>query len=280
MGYADEIICAAVLRAISPSNNLRTYLESKKNLSVASLLEVMRSHFHEKDSTTVFTELSNASQDLNENCLDFVIRMMCLRQKVMDLGDEEGCPYDKKLVQTRFLHTLEVGIRNNNIRSELRESLCKVSISDEDLLKSVTEAVANETERTGKLARKPRDILINAVETDKVVEKKKKENTLQIQIQELKANQETELASLRNDLREIKSFLTMTENSPCSRSRDNCPPSGMQKGGNGSKRRIYKCSDCNSQGVPKCTHCFVCGSSEHRKAQCPRAVPSDQKNEW
>ena len=40
MGYADELICAAVLKAISPGNNLRTYLENKKNLTVTSVLGV------------------------------------------------------------------------------------------------------------------------------------------------------------------------------------------------------------------------------------------------
>ena len=33
---------------------------------------------------------------------------MRLPQKVMDLEEEEGCPYDKKWFQTRFLHTLQV----------------------------------------------------------------------------------------------------------------------------------------------------------------------------
>ena len=61
-----------MLRAISPANNLRTYLESKRNLDITSLLEVMRSHYHEKDSSSVFTELSNAVQDINESCLEFV----------------------------------------------------------------------------------------------------------------------------------------------------------------------------------------------------------------
>ena len=120
-GYSEELVCAAVLKAISPGNNLRTYLESKKNLNVTSLLEVMRSHFHEKDSSSIFTELSNAVQEINESCLDFVIRTMCLRQKIFVLGVEEGCPYEETLIQKRFLHTIETGLRNNNIRAELRD---------------------------------------------------------------------------------------------------------------------------------------------------------------
>ena len=157
----------------------------------------------------------------------------------MDLGEEEGCPYDQKLLQTRFLHTLEVGIRSNNIRSDLRENLNRTGLSDEDLLKSVTKAVAKEIERSGKLSIKKRDPVINVVEIDKTVEKKKKENHLQIRIQELKTNQEKELAALQTDLREIKS--TLTENLRGNMNRDsfrnfNRFPSRFQN-----KRRIFKC---------------------------------------
>ena len=279
LGYADELICAAVLRAISPGNNLRTYLECKKNLTVNSLLDIMRSHFREKDSTTVFTELSNAAQDLTENCLDFVLRMMCLRQKVLDLGEEEGCPFDKKLVQTRFLHTLGVGIRNNNIRGELREILNNIKTLDEDLLKSVTEAVANETERSGKLNIKKRDPVVNVVEADKTVEKKKRENHLQIQIQELKANQEKELAALRNDLQEIKS--TLADNFSKQNSGGNMSWNNFRDGNRApprfrNKRRSFRCRDCETNRVNKCVHCFKCCSSEHRMAEC--TVQTDQKN--
>ena len=90
LGYSDEIICAAVIRAISPGNNLRTYLEGKTNLSKESLLEILRSHYKEKDSASTFTELSNVAQQTNETCLDFVIRLMCLRDKVSLLSTEEG----------------------------------------------------------------------------------------------------------------------------------------------------------------------------------------------
>ena len=57
------------------------YLEGKQSLNLHSLIEIMRTLFHEKDSLSAFTELSNVSQALNESCLDFIIRVMCLREK-------------------------------------------------------------------------------------------------------------------------------------------------------------------------------------------------------
>ena len=51
LGYSEEMICSSVIRAITPGSHLRTYLESKQSLTLSSLIEVMRSHFREKDST-------------------------------------------------------------------------------------------------------------------------------------------------------------------------------------------------------------------------------------
>ena len=284
MGYSDQVICAAVLRSISPGNNLRTYLESKRDLSVEFLLEVMRSHFHEKDSSTIFAELGNSVQGLNENCLEFVVRMLVLRQKVLDLGEREGCPYDEKLVQTRFLRTLEVGIRNDNIRSELRGLLSNVKISDSVLMKAVTDAVDHETERSNKLFLKKRETNIFDIEVNKVEpklnEKKKKDNHLLAQIQELKINQDKELSQMRSDLLEIKSVLSGNDNrnfgNPENETRGNRnnyrndENRNRYRGeyGNNNRRRIFKCTNCVQNKVFRCNHCFKCGSEEHRMADC------------
>ena len=98
MGYSEEMICSSVIKAITPGSYLRTYLQSKHSLTLSSLIEVMRSHFREKDSTSIFSELSNAVQAANESCLDFIIKVMCLHEKVISLSVEEGCAYDSHLV--------------------------------------------------------------------------------------------------------------------------------------------------------------------------------------
>ena len=289
LGYSDQVVCAAVLKAISPGNNLRTYLESKRDLSVDILLEVMRSHFHEKDSSTVFAELGNSVQGLNENCLEFVVRsMLVLRQKVIDLGEREGCPYDEKLVQTRFLRTLEVGIRNDNIRGELRSILCNVKISDSVLMKAVTDAVDHESERSNKLALKKRETNIYELEVEKnetkITEKRKKDNHLQLQIQEIKLTQEKELSAMRSDLHEIRSLLSGSRNfgNPEHETRGNRNNYGDEnrnnygdenrnyrgEKGNYNRRRIFKCTNCVKNKVFRCSHCFKCGSEEHRMRDC------------
>ena len=57
VGYSEEKICGAVIKAIAPNNHLRTYFESRPSLKLSSLQEILRSHFKEKDSAATFSEL-------------------------------------------------------------------------------------------------------------------------------------------------------------------------------------------------------------------------------
>ena len=66
-------MCVAIVRPISPSNNVQTYLESKPDLNLNSLLATLRSYFQEKDSSAVFTELGNAVRQATETAFEFVI---------------------------------------------------------------------------------------------------------------------------------------------------------------------------------------------------------------
>ena len=144
LGYSEENIFGAVIKAISPSNYLRTYFESKQDLHLASLVGVLRSHFKEKDSASTFTDFCNATELATQTCLDFVIRLIRRRQKVLDLSSEEGCPYDANFLNKQFRQTMFTGLRNTNIRIEVREH-CKLDPSLSDGL--VADAVENEAER-------------------------------------------------------------------------------------------------------------------------------------
>ena len=130
VGFSEAKICAGVIKAIAPVNFLRSYLESKSFLTVDSLIQVMRSHFRWKDSSSTFTEMSNAVQFSTELPHDFVVRSLSMKEKVLILAKEEGCPFDKSLLQRRFFHAILTGSRKNNIRNDLRPTLENNIISD------------------------------------------------------------------------------------------------------------------------------------------------------
>ena len=150
MGYPDHVICAAVLKATA-AGSVRTYLELKKDLTVSSLLEILKTNFSVKDSGALFTELCNCTQDEDQKVGDFVFQLMVLREMIMDLGVEEGNPYDKTFLQKRLLRTLYVGIRSDSVRMELKDVFTDTNAPDEKILSAVNKTVAQETERLEKL---------------------------------------------------------------------------------------------------------------------------------
>ena len=53
-GYSSSEIHAAVIKAIKPGSNLWNYLESKCEISEIAFIKILRSHFKEKDASSVF----------------------------------------------------------------------------------------------------------------------------------------------------------------------------------------------------------------------------------
>lgn len=253
-GYSDDEICAGVIRSIAPGNYLRSYLESKSSLNVLSLIQIMRSHFSEKDSSSTLTEMSNSVQSVNESTYDFVVKLMSKREKVLILAKEEDCPYDESLVQRRFLHAISTGIRNNNIRNDLRHVLQNVNISDEHLLQHVSEVVVNNSERNEKLAQSKKDMRINQINTDPP-----QDNPLLVEIRKIQSEHSDQMAAFRSEILQIKQAVS---HGHASDSKQGLP------------RRAFRCPNCTVT-KSRCTHCFVCGSADHKKSACPH---KDSKN--
>ena len=264
LGYSEEKICGAVIKAIAPNNHLRTYFESRPGLKLSSVQEILRSHFKEKDSAATFTELGNAKQLGTESCLDFVLRIMCLRQKVLQLSIEEGCAYNEKLLTKRFHQCMFSGIKNQNIRAELRENVPIGSrIEDEILIKMLSDAVLNETERDEKFSIKPSVKSIESSENSNKGNREKK-SSLPDQIEEMKLSHQREMSALRADLNEIKTAIL---------GKPGAHAQNSQRIDNVVRNRRKRCQNCEQKNWFRCVHCFVCGESDHRMNVCPNKQP-------
>ena len=97
---------------------LWVYLESKVDIDEQAFLRILRSHYKEKDSTSVFQEMSNSVQLPSESELDFCLRVMSLHEVVVALSREEACPFDESMVRKQFFHALFTGLKHNNMRLE------------------------------------------------------------------------------------------------------------------------------------------------------------------
>ena len=53
-GYEEHEIIDGVIQAIMPSMKLRSYLETLKGLTLPRLRRILRSHYKEKDSTSLY----------------------------------------------------------------------------------------------------------------------------------------------------------------------------------------------------------------------------------
>ncbi len=169
-GVSELEIVDAVIRAIAPGMQLRSYLEGKPNLTLSILRCILRAHYQEKGATELYKQLTSEVQSSKETPQSFLVRCLDLRQKA-----ESSLKYDPNLVQSMFLHTVLTGLQNDSIRSDLQPYLTRTNVSDELLLDKINVACANETERQNKkkLLSHQHPTKVNPVQVNEVAVKKK-----------------------------------------------------------------------------------------------------------
>ena len=275
-----------MIKAIVPGEDLRTYLEMCSELNLKTMIPILHAHFKETDTTAVFTELCNGTQQPSESENDFCLRMMALRQKVLLMSDEEKGQYSRDLVQDQFQKSLGTGFRREAVRQQLRATL-KAPIDDVQLLREVGEVVMTELEHNVKVK--------NRVAANKVlVEEKEKEkakttttkqgNPLMGEISKLTA-QINQLTGLHGEVEKLRQELenrggagvgaSGTGNGQQNGGGTGAPGGGQggfgrggYRGGRGRGRgRFIGCPTCRQNGR-FCRHCFGCGSEDHEHADC------------
>lgn len=222
--YSEIDIIDAVIRAISPGLQLRSYLEGKPQLTLPTLRRILRSHFQEKSATELFKQLASEAQNSKETPQCFLMRVLDLRQKVLFASQESesGLKYDPGLVQRMCLHTLLTGLQNDNIRMDMQPLLLDSETSDELMLERLNIASATEMERRNKKKGNTLQAAnVSAVQAEEMPsakcpekEMKSKGSTgLLTEIQELK----TGVASLKGlsaEIAQIKETLQQTRFQP------------------------------------------------------------------
>lgn len=151
-GYSNPEIIDAVIRAITPGLQLRSYLEGKTDLTLPTLRRILRSHYQEKGATELYKQLTAEAQGSKESPQSFLIRALDLRQKILFASQEaeSGLKYDPALVQSMFLHTVLTGLQSDQVQHDLQPYLSDPNVTDEVLLERVNIACANETEKQNK----------------------------------------------------------------------------------------------------------------------------------
>ena len=151
-GYSIKEVYAGVIRAIEPGNPFRDVLELEaEDFDKDAFMKSLRSHFKERDPNAVFNELRVCTQLPNETAHKFCCRCVALKKKIQNMAKTENIPFDEDNLSATFFRTIYTGLRQNNIRNELRAVLKLGEMADEDLLVEVSQASSNEEERLKKL---------------------------------------------------------------------------------------------------------------------------------
>ena len=177
-------------------------------------------------------------------------------QKVLFICKEDNCGYSEILVQDRFLHTILVRLRNDNIRNELRPLLKNSLLAEEDILANLMLPISDEQEHFQNFHKK--NVNINSIEPCDAIPraiplKPKSEYSILVEIR-----------SLKTTLDSISSWKDTFEK---------CQQSRLPK----LDTLHHRCPSCHQNYIFRCIHCFYCGSHEHLLAGCLKKK-QDKKN--
>lgn len=312
-GFSELEIVDAVIRAIAPGMQLRSYLEGKTNLTLPTLRRILRAHFQEKGATELYKQLSSEVQSSKETPQSFLVRCLDLRQKILFASQEaeSSLKYDPKLVQSMFLHTILTGLQNDSVRGDLRPYLMQTDESDELLFDKVNLACSHETERQSKKKLvQPSATKVHTVQSSDIALEKKGKPPSQ-------HNPEKAELEILSELREMRSGMALLKDLSAEVSQikesmkqpqvmsTQCPPLTTASPPqiqyppqcywqpydqrresiprpqwfpaqryHPPATRVRKCFACQQSGLDVyCSHCYKCGGSDHFSAGCRARMP-------
>lgn len=271
-GYPEVEIMEAVIRAVNPGLKLRSYLEGKIDLTLATLRQILRAHYAEKDATVLYQQLTKAVQGPGESALDFLVRVLDLRQKVLFASEraQSGLKYNKELVHNQCSQSIMTGLSNDNIRTEMRLYLQDENSSDELLLQKMQIAQYSENERAQKIKATTKATHRASLST---VERSGDENDPSTTPVSAKPNKQSKDNPLFTKMEESNTAIRELTGQVASlvqtvqRGRKTVDDDQTKAQVNAFKRPKRQCVACQ-QDKKDCNHCFKCGSDTHWARGC------------
>ena len=161
-GHGEDDIIHAVIKAVKPGLPLRSYLKGRTELSLDQLKRLLRVHFREKEPTDLYAELTGTVQRRSESAMDFVIRAMDLRQRVLFASKANAVRYETQLVDKMFRRAVVTGLNSEAILSMVRPVLH--GNTDEEILDALMAADIQEQERQQKQGAGPKRAQVMSVD--------------------------------------------------------------------------------------------------------------------
>ena len=263
-GVSEGEIILAVIRAMSPSLNLRRMLEVMgDSMTLPRLKSLLRAHYEEPRASDIHKELQELVQKSGEGTVEFVWRGYELAARLQiaseDEGEEGSLNFSSTQIKKILLESLDSGIKDETVRNELRKILAIPDVEIDEIsikLQSVLSLEKNRNEKLGKSEKtaKEKKVSVNGVkgqEQEKTLVETLK--TLQCQVAAITKLQ-SEMETLKTQLKE----------------NNEKKPTNQGKG----KRPL--CQKCQTENLEKCIHCMNCGGEYHIAKNCFK--PRNPKN--
>ena len=260
--YSEKEICQALRKAVSPGTELRTVLDAKVDITLETMLTFVRGYLHEKTATELYQELNSMSQKDDEDPQTFVLRAMGVRERIVkaSAADTTGIPYDSKMIQSLFLHTIRTGLNDIAIKSDVKDLLKDGNTLDEEILSALNTAALEEHQRKAKTEtqmKKKVEINEASIGDAKAAGASTMDEFMSPLLDTMTLMKE-ELKSLRHDMNHMRA------------QRGGGRGRGSYRGGRGGKSQ-RGCEHCKKDGTgSNCKHCWVCGAGDHMSFDCPK----------
>lgn len=282
--YKDQEITQAVKRAVSPGDKLRTYLDSKPDLTLDEVLNFVRSCLREKPANELFKDLNSLHQHEHEDAQSFVMRALERRQQVLIASEAEGAKYDEELLRTQFFHTVRTGLRNSCIKARIEPLVRRdAKTADHVLMSELSLIAAEEQESTAKRMSNGSYQVGNLSTTAHPENGCSTGGDGQVRFQaqgpwravESCGMQQPPESPLLSGMREITDQVLALKKEvqqlKSSRERNlDHQPAGNKQNRGGTVKVSVGCPSCRADNtVSRCKHCWMCGSSDHFLRECP-----------
>ena len=278
-GYTQTEVVEAVIKAMKPGLQLRSYIETLQDLTLPRLRQILRSHYKEKSGTQLYQELATICQGPKESPDAFLLRALDLRQKVLFASREAtaSLKYDPELVQGMFLRSVETGLRDDNILTKFRQVLHVKHISDEDLIQQMGNISSAEAERQARIGKRVKDVQASSVVSDdtdgkqkeSMQKKKKVGKSSESRILETMEAMQAQIQSLQEEMKSHKSATASKATPGYYKGRTDYYRGKQNNPARNGQEPFRACSECNEKGLSQsCNHCYYCGGENHLARDC------------
>ena len=260
LGYNEREIISGMVKAMK--DPLKKLIQGKKGLGLEGLLKSIRAYAKVKNSEEVMDEMKAYCQQPKQSEIDYLTAMCTFRDNILAMTRQEEHPLDPKRVEKNFRRALSVGIKKDTIRLMLASVFKDESLSDDDLMREVNDAVeadnANRKKTKGERSAASNNLNAECGNEDvAAIVVPTAESAL------LKAIQN--LSGKMDGLSDKVNTLEGRVNSISGGS------SGGNDGNNNSSYKFIKCAACEKSGG-HCKHCTLCGELGHKRNVCSKAA--------